>query len=95
MSTGFIHKGGVPEIVSLPPECSDLWITLHVGRTQTIAVPGIRRPPIRVWGAAAEDCHYWVEAEGTFLAIGWVDGKDISKYVCEQDWIGICQCKTQ
>jgi hypothetical protein len=25
----------------------------------------------------------------------WVMGKDVSKYVCEQDWIGICQCKTQ
>ena len=81
---------GKDKIPRLDEQCSSDWITLHVGRTQTLQVE------TSAWIRGMKlECNYVVEPEGGFLSTNWVMGKDVSKYVCEQDWIGICQCKTQ
>jgi hypothetical protein len=71
--------------------CSGGWITLHVGRTQTLQVMTSVLDRHRQNLA----CNYLVQPEGNFLSLDGVSGKDISKYVCELDWIGICQCRKE
>lgn len=71
--------------------CSGGWITLHVGRTQTLEVKTSALDRHRQNLA----CNYVVQPEGNFLSLDGVSGKDISKYVCDLDGWGICQCKTQ
>jgi hypothetical protein len=44
---------------------------------------------------ASMQCKYAVEAEGAAISTQYVLGEDFSKYVCEQDWFGICQCRIE
>jgi hypothetical protein len=71
--------------------CSGGWITLHVGRTQTLEV---KTSALDRHGKNLV-CNYLVQPEGNFLSLGLVSGKDISKVVCELDGIGICQCRKE
>jgi hypothetical protein len=86
---GLIEK--IPHPMSWPNACSSDWITLHVGRTQMIRVVSW----IKFDDVVGLQCKYVVEAEGASFSPQWVMGKDISKYVCELDWAGVCQCRTE
>jgi len=95
-----IHLRGVAGVIEridnptkVPNACSDEWITLHVGKSQFLHVVGW----IKFDDVVAVQCKYIVEAEGTMFGIGNLAlGKDpFSKFVCEQDGIGICQCQKE
>jgi hypothetical protein len=72
-------------------DCSSDWITLHVGGTQTLQVAAW----LNFDDVASMQCKYAVEAEGAAISTQYVLGEDFSKYVCEQDWFGICQCRIE
>jgi hypothetical protein len=80
-----------PPNVTFANACSSGWITLHVGRTQTQQVAEW----IRFVGKVGQQCRHNVLPEGAFLSNDQVLGKDISKYVCELDWIDVCSCRTE
>jgi len=95
-----IHLRGVAGVIEridnptkVPNACSDEWITLHVGKSQFLHVVAW----IKFDDVVAVQCKYIVEAEGTMFGIGnSALGKDpFSKFVCEQDGIGICQCQKE
>jgi len=69
--------------------CSGGWITLHVGKTQTLEVNASALDSNRKNVA----CLYLVQPEGNFLSLDGVLGQENSKYVCELDGWGICQCR--
>jgi hypothetical protein len=80
-----------PKNVKWSNDCSSDWITLHVGRTQTLQVAeGLNFDDV-----TSMQCKYVVEVEGSSFSTQFVLGKDFSKYVCEEDWIGFCQCRTE
>ena len=94
---------GAVNIKELPRACSDVWITVHVGKTQTAKVvpaanerwapPGAIEPPRDVAGS----CLYAVQAEGVIIGAqaSPVDGQNNSRFVCRLDWAGVCQCQTE
>jgi hypothetical protein len=86
---GVIKK--TPENVTWSVDCSSDWITLHVGGTQTLQVAAW----LNFDDVASMQCKYAVEAEGAAISTQYVLGEDFSKYVCEQDWFGICQCRIE
>jgi hypothetical protein len=86
---GLIEK--TPKNVTWSSDCSSDWITLHVGRTQTLQVAEW----LNFDDVTSMQCKYVVEAEGASFSQEWVMGKDISKYVCELDGWGVCQCRTK
>ena len=86
------HGEDKPPNVPFDNDCTTAeWFTLRVGYTKTLQVASW----IRYVGSWATQCHYGVQAEGAFLSNDHVLGKDISKYVCELDGWGVCQCRTQ
>jgi hypothetical protein len=84
---GVIEK--TPKNVTWSNDCSSDWITLRVGRTQTLQVAAW----LNFDDVASMQCKHVVEAEGSSFSTQFVLGKDVSKYVCEEDWIGFCQCR--
>jgi hypothetical protein len=71
--------------------CSSEWITLRAGSTQTVQV--VTRIPFI--GKSTRVCNYVVEAEGVGFSNRWVSGENNSKYACEADGAGVCQCRTE
>ena len=86
------HGEDKPPNVPFDNDCTTAeWFTLRVGYTKTLQVASW----IRYVGSWATQCHYGVQAEGAFLSNDHVLGKDISKYVCELDWLDVCSCRTE
>jgi hypothetical protein len=85
------HGEDKPPNVTFDKDCTSEWFTLRVGYTKTLQVASW----IRYVGSWATQCHYGVQAEGAFLSNDHVLGKDISKYVCELDWLDVCSCRTE
>lgn len=71
--------------------CTDHWMTLHAGATQTVeVVPGIRANK-----DAMIVCAYHVEAEGTIRPAHYFIGDKTWNFACESDSWGVCACGPQ
>jgi hypothetical protein len=83
----------------LADQCTDEWLTIHVGSTRTVAVVDYFDNHSDVYtgkkvGPALE-CFYSVQAEGVVGGDQNVSGTKDQKFTCKTDWAGVCQCRNQ
>ena len=87
----------------LPRQCTNVWIAVHVGRTETVKVTPLANVEETLPGntrvePVAGSCLYAVQAEGVLFSakpMESVNGQNNSKFVCRLDWAGVCQCGTE